>query len=321
MSLSAAPYKRLPDQPCASTQTGVLNAIYDALTSATYYDASSRTSKVTGVTKDGTTDAVYWSWVASIGASGLKAVMSKQAGTTPRSPDTAAAGNLVGQIVKNAGAYSSYASATPFTTGDEFDNWGFTDATNITNIRVYESDESIKIVGLAAGQYAVYVHWMGALWDPDSTAVADSEYSGRRFGMITSHLTGVEVAGGQPNWLMTQARNDSNSIYLSHNNLDTGWHSGAMTIGSGTPEPATRLMFPRTIANSTAEYLMPSGRVCMLDSIVYGNGTTVIGKLRDCVYIPQAINGTTLQNAGTDIGYVVGGDNTSSGDAVLLKTA
>jgi hypothetical protein len=306
----------------------VLNAVYDLLTSATIWDGSARSAKVTGVTKDGSTNAVYGSWVSST-ISGLKWIVSNDTGVTFRPPDDGGGADLVTNLVKNAGAYSNYASATPFGGGAfEFDNYMLGAGSSvITSVGGCESDEGVVVWVTGNTTGLVWWNLFGALWDPNSTSALDGEYpdgSGfrRRVGQITAGVSASGIEGYAPGagWTYTTTAFSSATGPFNHSTAANNCHVAVMSIGGEAVEVCARATMPTAAAAAIS--FLPSGKLAVMGDIIHHTqSANVIGRAREMAYINNAVHGETFQSAGVDIFHVLGGQHLSTSTAIALKAS
>ena len=333
--------KLAPVSPASSTSSDVIAAHYTALTSAVDYAGQSIAAlQLTGVTKEtisGRDEAVQGAFPAAAVA-GMKALWaakdaaSASANPAMLAPDTAGNDRLYNALARNAGAYASspaWNSAAPWTTGHYSKPWRGAPITAITLLQVYITGETVWVVSQGTGNTAIYAAACGALWNPGVSSPLSSELSGRRIGMITSGAAIVSSRGRFWN-RPTDSGNLATNQFLDHNTLDGDHHAAVMAIGSATMTGVMRSGHPvrnRDDNNTQAMCttgLLDGGELARWGGPPYcyaGTGIlahNMVGVLREVQIIPDAVNGSRLQVAGVDVGFVVASDKVSTSQALLL---
>jgi hypothetical protein len=176
-------------------------------------------------------------------------IAGRSAAPTPSptmiNPDTFFASGLMISHQLQAGAFTSWNAATPFTNARFM---GYTRlgnaATAFTSLAccVYETQETVWIEILT--NLGVLVAKAGALFDPETTAAATAETDGRRYGVITAGGTLIANslgAGGSGTFYVQSASAGNAHGYVWRpgvNTVDTvarNWTTtGAQTIGQMT---------------------------------------------------------------------------------------
>jgi hypothetical protein len=153
--------------------SSALNTLYLLGTSGTYADGTTRTPGV----------GTAWTWnretsglntVSAYGAPptnalNMRYIFAGDTSTTtytPLSPDTATANNLLVAMNKNSGAYTTWTSATPFTSGNFSGFWRMIASYGgIWTVSLWECQEAcaVQMVDTTGFAYAAQV---GALYDP-----------------------------------------------------------------------------------------------------------------------------------------------------------
>lgn len=323
-------YYRMADQiPAASTITGLLNAIYTALTATVDYRGTSLASTHLWTwaryQNAGTTEAVYNTAIPS-GSPMTLAPTIMFAGTvgasspTMLSPDSFTASNLLTAVVKNSGAYNAWTNANPMTSGQHSGFWralGTTWNSTGATTRVFIGQESVFVqcFTTSTGQTNGWIY-IGAIGEPLSTAAGAGESDNRIYGMaVSGATTTVDVA-----WLSTAS---SMFAYVTA----AGWmHMGVFQPGAATIYPCGR----RTqwgVAASIAETVDPGGAYCGdLMRLHRATGSAVhdgarLGLIRSVLMAGALQGGRVLRNGSTDLYHVIGVDNTAADDSFLLKAA
>jgi hypothetical protein len=321
MALTALNHKMIDVEPVGvAGQEGNLDALYDALTASTYYDGTARTpgsgSAVKNVTKvevATVTEAIYGEF-AGANMAGWKWMVAGASGKSPgkiAGPDTGS-GVFWLTIVRNAGAYADWQHASaPFTTGDFPGFWAILEnvhATALSRVWCIESQDSLWMAWHNAGSPGYsWLSAAGAMWDPDSTDPADSESNGRRVGMLVSSQ-----------WGLTGDMHQSAGSILGYTASGQRPHTGVIDVGADTMTPLVRTTL---WTGDPGGLIYPSGKSARLGHLAYKSYSTgsFVGQLRDVDVIGNSKTGLVAENAGADVGYVVGQYADTSADAILLR--
>lgn len=236
-------FYRLPDGiPATNTISGLLNAVYNSLTSSTDYRGTALPSThlwTWETASDGATTVAVYNTATPAG-SGLTTNFSiLMAGTTASvtptfaSPDSyVVSGSHMG-IIKNPGAYSGWTSANPMTTGIYSGIWRMAPASaNITTTRIrsYVSQESIFVRVIVNGTTQYWFH-AGAIVQPYtnylSGSLATAESDDRLIGMFTTYtVIGSTVV--------------SAGLFPQHVNTNGSAHAGIFVPNTNNFLPITK---------------------------------------------------------------------------------
>lgn len=230
LPLPTLTFYRMPDKnPTSASVDGMLNGIYNSLSSPTDYrgNAISSSHIWTWATSSvgGITNAVYST--ATPSGSGLTtnfaiiiAGTSSSATPTMATPDafTSSVPNV--GIVKKPGVYSDWINSNPMTSGLFSGYWKMAPVTAnsaSTVIRSYVSQESIHVSIIVNGTTQYWTH-IGACIEPHTSYASGNtstaEPDDRLVGMMTSF-------NGIPGGLIS-----SNAPYPAHNTSNGGNHGG-----------------------------------------------------------------------------------------------
>jgi hypothetical protein len=324
MSLAALNWKYVGASAFVSaTVAGMLDALYTIGTATTYADGTTRTEgsgsawTFTGkrYQNAGVTEAVYP--VPPTNTLNINAIFAGQAGggvktPTMASPDTSATAIVMASINKNSGAFSSWDSATPFTSGAFFGYWRMWPASAGTgSVYLWESQEAL-VVGVSAGT-GMYLIMIGAFLDPESTdTVNDAESDGKLYGLMTTG-TGALAAG-------TYLSSLSTATWTGHSGTNGNCHFGVFTPNNST------LLIVQSLSSlnvaTTTTYKSRSGKIARFAIAVRATAAspndTFIGRLREVFGTIRVQTPLKFANGGTTIGYAVSTSTTSVGDALLL---
>lgn len=300
-----------------TTLPDLLDAIYTALQSATYHDASSRTPgsgsawTVSRYQNGGTTEAVY-ATPPSAAVSGLRVILAgvNSGVYTPTvvAPSTWTTSRLYAGINRNSGAYNAWDNAAPFTSGNftGFMRFAEMSAVTINYVVIYESEEAL-FVSLVRSDNQVVFALFGAYVDPLSTDVLDEEQTHQRiFGMTCSH--------------------DSGGLF-SHSTAYLFNHLGGATTAKH------HIWFPNAALGTTVNvvywstspsanhYKLPSGGYLTAPMVLYNTATNkCIGVVRNIYWCTDATHGVTLTASSVEKGHFLSGSFTTDGDAAIFRS-
>jgi len=314
--------------PAATTLAAVLDAIHTAGTAATYYDGAARTpgsgsAWTWGRYQDtGVTQSVYATPPSGPSGSLNNRVIYSGATVvktpTMLAPDVWQTNKLLMGCVKNAGAFSAWDSATPFTVGQFSGYWGVGPAnlssTAILNVYLIESQETVWIALEIAGN-TCYVCGNGALWDPGTTfglSPLSSEADGRRYGMTTSNTTLPEVTWYQSNY---------GNTFLNHGGASSDNHTGVMDVGSSSVTVAGRSAF-RTFPSFGGWGYDLDMEPVLIPIYHFSEGRNYfVGRLRECCFGPASRMERRIRVGGVDRAYALSRSLTVDSDPLWLQTS
>jgi len=324
MSLAPLAWRYVGAQAFASaTVASALDALYTLGLAVTYDDATTRTP--------GSGSAWTWSRYQNVGVTeacyatppidtlGLRVILAGAAVApvpvqTMAVPDVAAAGTMHCNVVKNAGAFSSWNAASPFTSGQTFGYWrAWASASGAGTVRLYEGTEAVLVL-ISTGGGSIYGVFLGALLDPESPdVVSDAESDGKLYGMI---ITGPAGAIGS-------AMNTA-SAFLDHSVTANQNHAGLFTPGGSALLPMNRRAVA-TVALTTTSLKTRSGRYVRAPydyrSTAAAPNDASFGRLREISMFADGKTGTRLISGATTIGYLVSGSTSVDQDAIILAHA
>ena len=322
MALTPLTHRRLAAVTAAGTATSqVLDAIWTGVapTVTTYSDGSMRSfsgTSATGWTWTlvqvlGVTEAVY---ATPPGGSLAQRVIiaGRSAAPTPSptmlAPDTFLASGLMIGHALNAGAFTSWNAASPFTSG-YFS--GYTRLGNATTtfstpivVTIYETQEDITVQILVGGTAALFMG-AGAIVDPAPNAV-NAESDGRRYGIWTCANTAVSAMLGSAT---------SGTLFI-HGGVAGNVHTYLKRPGVTTTETARRLWVSNTPTvgeMTTLASELPGATIDLAASSGWA------GRLREKTWVRPMLFGQIITNAGATKGYAIAPLTTATGDTVLLE--
>ncbi len=324
MALPTLNWRRLAPVAIATNDVaGALNALYAAGTAATYADGSARVPgtgsawtwsiDTTNALQPGVTTAAYATpptvtalnqrviWCGSANAPTAMALFPSE---------TRSAGIMYCSVVKNAGAYSDWNTATPFVGGNclGFARAGVAAVTATwTTLNLWESQEAVAVqLSRVAPNSTTSASISGAFMDPCATA--NGEADGRLYGMMTS---GANNYCAQTFWSAT-----TDTLFY-----DTGV-AGNARFGAFTPGGTTVDLYRRLINFSVNSlFLSRGGEVPFVPAYAALSTGTFPALFREMYVTRDAFSNLTLQTGGgTPLGYSLGANyRTTEADVCLLK--
>lgn len=325
MVLPTPTWKRLPTQSVAAPQgiDDVLDAIYNALASVTYYDGSGRTpgsGQAWTATREisGVTVSVR-AFPPSASVSDLGAIIAGLSGAaTPvmRSPDTYLADQVLVGIfrdVPGSPTFNGWDNATPITSAN-FSGYirsGNAASTPYSNVIVFEFDECLFIV--LEGAAANWFIQLGAAIEPGQADEGD--VNGRIYGMMAGGSLQIGTA-------FNNLAPGASQGFWSHNAVNNFCH--AFVFDPFTPGTAMETVNAMTVDQplTTLNRLGPNGSI-IGDNILlsYASGTYsgyAAGYLRGVVRINDQTGCPVIRSAGVDQAYVASATPGAANDAIAV---
>jgi hypothetical protein len=322
MALPALNWRRLaPVTLAANDVNAALDAIYTAGTAVTYADGSARVPgtgsawtwnrDTTNVLQPGATTAAYASPPLATALTQRVIFAGSTAAPTAMpvyQTDTRAAGIVYASSVKNAGAYSDWNSATPFTTGDclGFARSAVTQVTAaFTTLNLWESQEAIAVqYSRVAPNVNTSITVVGAFVDPGATANGESD--GRLYGLTTS---------GNNNYVSATFWGSSTDALFWEISVANQNHFGLFSPGSASVTTYRRF----GTYTPSATLLSLGGEVPLVPICVTNVLGTTPAVLRQMFLTRDILSNLTLQNAGVPEGYTLGANyRTTNADTCVL---
>ncbi len=318
MSLEASSFKYIGKfNVPASTTSGSMAAIANAFSSTTYADGSSRVTG-SGVAwtpfsqlSAGTTLAVSLTPVTS--TLGQKIVYAGGGGGSPTmiSPDLYANTRINFGLCKNAGNFNSWADANPYGTGQFSGYTGFVVGTNVSAIHVYESKDSVFVLGeSSAGN--MYITHAGAIVDPESSNASAAESDGKIYGLLTSNYNGL---GGTPHFY----NNFGVNSFLSHNVGAGQSHSYLMNFGTSAIIVVRRSNVLFTTPTAASVLKNTASEFVRLPIYIEIAGSTFYGRLREVFMFGTGLSTTKLTVSNVVTAYLIGGSTVATGECIAIK--
>lgn len=326
MSLELLNWKALPaTYPSqSSTVSDLLNDIYSVLTYSTkYLDGSPRTYGVNAA----------WTWSKEVSGSTTLAIYGVPPNSTLNhrvilagspttrtpvmaSPDGFTANIIDVSVAKNAGAFTSYSSSAPFTSGQFFGYWhwcslnsGLFDDTKL--YQIFESKDCFGISVLQSDGTTCTPFIAGAILDPDSTNSLDAETDGKLYGIITG---GSSVANTIDFTVFTTTH------FTNHSTLSTGRsHAGIFLPNTGSIAATSRVNGALT---TNLPYTTRNGKI-VREPIHYQLNTSpysYVGRLREVYISKSSLYGNVLYESGSQTGAFIACSQNVLVNALLLTS-
>lgn len=328
--LSALTYYRMPDQnPAGTLVSDLLDAVYNALHSATDYRGTalpsthSLVSLVNRRRPTVVTEAVDWSH-PTFGSMTAKSIIAGRivpAGTMW--VDAATASILQAGINKNSGAYNDWTAAAPFTSG-QFSGYICTSRATAcavaTIVRAFISQEDVFLQIIEPTQTNQSWLRIGALVEPLTTdTVNDAEVDGRLYGLMSSGLTNAVAAA----WLSSTA----GGCFGAHGTSGGNPHSGIFTpgasavmIGGGRGELGLGVAGAGSCQTASGVYCGRQMTWIKNTASLVPNGN-MYGVLRNHFYAGSIQSGRYLRNGSTDLWHFISTDPTAAAGGFMLQAA
>jgi hypothetical protein len=322
MSLAAMNWRYVGSSAFGSaTCPAVLDAIWAVLQATTYpVDATTRTPgsgsawSWSRYQNGGVTEALYGTPPTS--TLGHKVIIGGSSSGAPGgtftllSPDvTPVTNQLHVGIAKNAGAFATWNSTAPFTTG-EFSNYWRIWATSAGTGTVYVFEGIEGVIVLISAGAAMYGFAAGALLDCEGgDTITDSESDGKLYCMFTSGITSA---------MSTSFWSTAASCWLFPSATNSQAHGGVFTPGSATILTVTSGM--NIPAVGTATFMKTrSGRYGRAPVFIRASAAapndTFLGRLRNLTMFTRAITPQYIPS----VGYVVSTSNSSASDCLFAE--
>lgn len=232
---------------------------------------------------------------------------------TMASPDTYTASSLMVNLVKNAGAFTTWNAASPFTSGQTF-GWGkwWSTSNGAGNVYLWEGKEAIAVIATNASGGSALGFLAGAIIDPESSdTTTDGESDGRVYGVVRT--------GGSTAMSTTALLQGSGFLYSA--NVDNANYAGFFSPGSAS---LIRFgaAFSHVSAPSATSLKTRSGQFARLALTMRSSSPdNFIGRLREVYAYSDAQLPARQTDGANVIGYAYCGSSVSQVDSLLLEHA
>ena len=330
MPLPALNWRYVGAQNFVSGIANSHDAVYTLGTAATYADGTARTP--------GTGSA--WTWLRDQTGTGGSTISVYGApptnplnfryilggaptGTayTMAAPDTgsSAANTVVVGMNRNAGAYTTWTSTTPFTTASSFSQYWFATRSFATvaydTVAMWESQEGCVIQYGLISTGATSTAKFGALIDPLTYTVGTTCETDQR--LYVFYGSGANTTTSNT-WQQFQ---DTDSILFGGLGTIASAHATAFTPGTNSLITGVQSLAKMYANTNSSTFVALNGdipRIPLYASFRNAAGNNFIGQWRDVAVIRNAISRQVLSVGGVPNGYVLGANLNSAQHAALL---
>lgn len=236
---------------------------------------------------------------------------------TMHSPETYTASNLMVNLVKNAGSFTTWNATNPFTSGQTF-GWGkwWSTANGVGSIYLWEAKEAIAVIVTNSAGGGAFGFIAGAIVDPESTdTTVDGESDGRLYGVVR---TGVSVSVSGTFW------NDWNpsfggNAFLRNPNGNNNTYSGVFAPGSASLLQMNP-MWQFQASPSPTGLKTRSGQFARL-AITWRGSTAdnILGRFREVYAYSDGQLPARQMDGANPVGYIFCGSSVSQVDSLLLE--
>jgi len=244
---------------------------------------------------------------------------------TMHSGESWATSNLMVNLVKNAGSFTTWNAVNPFTSGQTF-GWGkwWSTANGTGSIYLWEGKEAIAVIVTNSAGGNAYGFIAGAIVDPESTdTTVDGESDGRLYGIVRSGA-GVSITTTfYTDAYSTNAGSNQRRFLCSHNagNANDCPQSAVFAPGGAS----LLLMNPTTqfiIAPVATTLKTRSGQFARMAVTWRGLSTdNILGRFREVYMFSDAQLPARQMDGATPVGYIFCGSSVSQCDSLLLEHA
>lgn len=234
---------------------------------------------------------------------------------TMLTPDTYTASSLMVNLVKNAGTFTTWNSATPFTTGQVmgYGKWWST-ANGAGNVYLWEGREAIAVLATNTAGSSAFGFLAGAIIDPESSdTTTDGESDGRVYGVIRT---------GPSSSISTTALLQGGGFMYSANSNNSNY------AGFFSPGSATVIQFNSAfqhfsgLAPTATSLKTRSGQFARLALTMRSSSPdNFIGRVREVYAYSDAQLPARQTSGGDAVGYAFCGSSVAQVDSLLLEHA
>lgn len=305
-----------------------MNALLDELhtlgTSGTYADGASRTP---GSGSAGTWSKVQISSVTEclnvtppVNALNTRimiagATYNPSPSPTMHSPETYSASNLMVNLVKNAGSFTTWNATNPFTSGQTF-GWGkwWSTSNGVGNVYLWEAKEAIAVIVINSAGDTAYGFIAGAIVDPESAdTTVDCESDGRMYGVARTGVS-TPIRGGF--WT-------DNGIYghsfLRSSSTNNQPFSAVFAPGSASLLQMNPMM--SFISSPSPTGLKTRSGLFARLAITWRGSTpdNILGRFREVYAYSDGQLPARQMDGANPVGYIFCGSSVSQVDCILLE--
>ena len=300
-----------------------LNAAYDLGIAVTYSDGTVRVpgtgSAWTWAREQsaGTTVAAYGN--PPVNALGFRYIVGGTVGAsapTMLTPEAFLANSILYAMQRNAGAYTTWTSATPFTNVGFSGYWRGTRtfATLMDSVALWESQEGCAIQWGVSTDGSTSTVGFGALIDPLSVAATNAESDGRLYMMFGAGSSGATSTS----WANVPGGNANGT-----------WGSGGSAAGAnhaGVFAPGTAVMYGGAGAQTyrfgtfvqITSITSTSGALPLINVVITTSAGAFLGQSRQWYITENQQSRVALNLGGTFVGWICGASLNSAANCVIL---
>jgi hypothetical protein len=238
---------------------------------------------------------------------------------TMHSPESYAASNLMVNLVKNAGTFTTWNATNPFTSGQTF-GWGkwWSTANGVGNVYLWEGREAIAVIVTNSAGGSAFGFMAGAIIDPESNdTTTDGESDGRVYGIVRS---GVSTAITGTFWTDWNSQFGGNT-FLRSSNANSQFYNGVFSPGSASLIQCNPMM---TFSSSPSPTGLKTRSGMFGRLAITMRGSTpdnLIGRLREVYGYSDAQLPARQTDGANVIGYAFCGSSVAQVDSLLLEHA
>ena len=306
----------------SATVASVLDNVYSLGTTGSYVDGTTRIQgtgsawSFTGKTfvSSSVTEAV---WCTSPSGSTDQTILmagsaiNPPAGPAMASPDTAVINRLMVNMAMSSGSVN-WTDNQPISGATNFGYWKAWPTTAGTgSVHMWESKEVLAIIVANSTGNSTYGFIAGAIIDPESTDIVDSEADGRLYGILTSGGAAI-----QNNFNTTNA----STIFLGSHGTANDVNHGGIFVPRGSTILTCRRLVTVWISDS-ASYRTRSGKFYREPINIHAQltPTHLLGRLRDITLCADGRTGQKLTEGVETIGYLFGTSTTTVSEQIFLE--
>lgn len=304
--------------PGSATASGTLSAVTTALQRTTYADGSARTpgSSCAWTVETILNGAQIIGTILSppISTLGFKMILAGGSATgtpTMLSPDVYSSSRVQVGMVKNAGTYVSWSNANPWNSGSFSSYYGGVTPTSVSQVHVYESQETIWIIPETTAQTQYFIAG-GAIIDPESSNASTAESDGRIYGMMITGYLGVGTVGHQLSAI-------GNQTISFHAAAAGNAHSIVFIPNASSTATIERQNVNYNALNASSMKNNANEFVRQQIFMEADGGGRFYGRLREVLTFPNALSNTKFLLSSVTNGYLLAASTSTAGQALLLK--
>jgi hypothetical protein len=227
-------------------------------------------------------------------------------------PDTAVANVLFYGMQRNAGAYTTWTSATPFTNAGFSRYWRATTTFgSYDSVALWESQEGCAIQWGVSSVNATYTTGFGALIDPLSVDPSNAENDGRLYMMFGAGQVATSGA-----WASIAINTPGNSWGAGTSTANNA-HSGVFVPGTATMFGTGQTYRFGTFAPTSA-FHSTNGESPLILNVITSSAQIFLGQSRQWYITDNQQSRIALNLGGTAVGWICGSSINGTANCVVL---